>query len=391
MKRVALTLLALLWGGWLHAQCTVNLSGVTATAAGTLNFNIQGSLLTPTQVQGGINMWHTCADYGSGFPQMTVNQNSTNAINITIQHIAGANPDANSACGMSYWSRPNGHLASGTINLFDTTAWGADCEPTMSETIAHEIGHALGMGDVGSGCLPDIMGPNNLQAGSRSVLGQDCSDADNLWTTPQETPPPPPPTGGGTATYDTTCDGTMGTGYCGANSPIILNLGRGADELSGTDDAVSFDIDADGHADSISWTQRGAPMAFLALDRNHDGKVDDGSELFGNHTVFSWGGSQRPANGFEALASYDSNGDGVIDAADAVWTRLLLWVDSNHDGISQPEELTPIATSSVTALYLDYHWSGRHDQHGNTFRYESTYTRDGERKPDYDVYFVRSK
>jgi len=386
VKRATFAILALAWAASLHAQCTINISGASATAAGTLNFNIQGTLLTPTQVQSGINMWQTCGQYGTGFPRMTVNQNSS--INITIQHIAGANPDPNFACGVSFWSRPNGRLTGGTINLYDMTNWGADCEPTMRETIAHEIGHALGMGDVGAGCLPDIMGPNNFQAGSRSVLGQDCNDADNLWTTPQETPPPP---SGGIATYDTTCDGTMGTGYCGANSPIILNLGHGGYQMSGMNDPVEFDIDADGRPDTISWTARGTAMAFLALDGNGNGKIDNGSELFGNHTFYSWGGTDRPANGFEALASYDSNGDGVIDASDPIWNKLLLWIDSNHDGVSQPEELTPIAAAGIRSLRFDYQWTGRRDQYGNTFRYESFYTNDGARKPYYDVYFVGSK
>jgi len=373
----------------INAQCVIDLPGVGVTYAASLNFNIQGTLLTPSQMQSAINMWHTCGNYGTGFPLMSVNSSGT--INITIQHYAGANPTANSACGVSAWyHNGSGALTGGSISIYDSTAWGQDCESTMTETIAHEIGHGLGMNDVGAGCLPDIMGPNNFQAGSRSVLTQDCNNVDNLWTTPQETPPPPPPSGG-VGTVDTTCDGTTGTGYCGANSPIILNLSRGGYELSGTIDPVRFDIDADGHLDSISWTARGAAMAFLALDRNGNGSIDDGSELFGNSTFYSWGGTQHPSNGFEALASYDDNGDGRIDAADAVWSKLLLWIDWNHDGISQPEELTPITITDVTALYLNYHWTGQRDQFGNVFRYEVTYTRGGERKPYYDVYFVRGR
>ena len=152
-----------------------------------------------------------------------------------------------------------------------------------------------------------------------------------------------------------------------------------------------FDIGATGQPVRIGWTAAGADEAFLWLDRNGNGRVDNGAELFGTATPLQNGPIAR--NGFEALRELDSNGDGVIDASDAAWPQLMLWRDLNHDGRSDPGEITPIATSGVVALSLTYHWTGRPDKWGNAFRYESVVWLDEGRghkraKPVYDIFFV---
>ncbi len=129
-------------------------------------------------------------------------------------------------------------------------------------------------------------------------------------------------------------------------------------------------------------------MAFLALDRNGNGTIDSGAELFGNHTPLASGGVA--ANGFIALAQYDSNGDGVIDARDPIWSSLLLWIDWNDDGISEPGELTPISQSSVTSISLSYHWTGRPDPTGNVYRYQATCAIGSQNRPCYDIFFQRA-
>jgi len=134
---------------------------------------------------------------------------------------------------------------------------------------------------------------------------------------------------------------------------------------------VAFDLDANGRAEHIAWTAAGSDDAFLALDRNGNGVIDNGLELFGNITV------QRVSNtpnGFAALKELDGrdnggNGDGVIDASDAVFSRLVLWRDRNHNGFSEPDELQPLSASGVKSLDLDYKDSRRTDDFGNEFRY----------------------
>ncbi|HEV2722884.1 MAG TPA: bacteriocin fulvocin C-related protein [Thermoanaerobaculia bacterium] len=173
-------------------------------------------------------------------------------------------------------------------------------------------------------------------------------------------------------------------------SPIVINFENGSYRLTGANDPVMFDISGTGHPVRIGWTKPGADEAFLALDRDHDEKITSGVELFGTTTPLADGSSA--GNGFKALAQYDDNHDGVIDEQDAIWFQLLLWRDLNHDGISQPSELTPVAMSSLKSISLDYHWTGRRDQWGNGFKYESTVSIAKERavtsRPVYDIFFV---
>jgi hypothetical protein len=141
----------------------------------------------------------------------------------------------------------------------------------------------------------------------------------------------------------------------------------------------------------IGWTAAGADEAFLWLDRDHDGKVGSGAELFGTATPLKNG--QPAKNGFQALREFDTNGDGVITSRDDIWSQLQLWRDTNHNGISEPSETTPIARSGVYAFGLAYRWTGRRDQWGNSFKYESFVLLEDERrrlrvKALCDIFFV---
>jgi hypothetical protein len=204
-------------------------------------------------------------------------------------------------------------------------------------------------------------------------------------------PPPPPPTCSPTGTgsrfgTNQTGDGTDDTDC----SPIIIDLSGNGFALTSATNGVMFDIGATGTPLRISWTAPGAANAFLVLDRNGNGVIDNGTELFGNITPQP--ASAHP-NGFLALAQYDANGDGVIDASDPVYSQLRLWIDANHDGISQPEELHTLPEMGVVSISLDYSLSMRIDEFGNVFRYKAKVnagqagTSDVGKKA-YDVFFV---
>jgi hypothetical protein len=146
--------------------------------------------------------------------------------------------------------------------------------------------------------------------------------------------------------------------------------GRGF-QLTSAADGVDFDFYGRGKKIHLSWTDARSGNAWLALDRNGNGLIDDGAELFGNLTP------QPPSstpNGFAALAVFDHNGDGVIDAKDDVYGKLRLWIDRNHDGVSQPEELFPLAQLGVLSISLDWRMSPNQDQYGNQFRFQSKIT-----------------
>ncbi len=161
---------------------------------------------------------------------------------------------------------------------------------------------------------------------------------------------------------------------CGCISPIVIDLAGNGFDLTRAADGVRFDLGRTGVAEQFSWTAANSDDAWLVLDRNGNGAIDDGKEMFGSATPQPYLGQGESKNGFRALALFDTRGyggndDGQIDGRDSVFSLLQLWQDRNHNGISEPQELQPLSASDVRIIELNYRESRRKDENGNWFRY----------------------
>ncbi len=228
-----------------------------------------------------------------------------------------------------------------------------------------------------------------------------CPDgvpADNCeWDNPPGVPDGCPPLyhRQGTCCFPDTCEWMLGSEYqqkrsecnlleggywqdypvceCTDPSPVVIDVAGNGFNLTNRAAGVLFDLNNDGNRETLPWTRAGSDDAWLVLDRNSNGRIDNGGELFGNFTP------QPPSanrNGFLALAEFDKpgnggNGDGRVDNRDGVFSSLRLWQDLNHNGISEPSELRTLPSLSVDSISLDYKESKKTDQYGNEFRYRA--------------------
>lgn len=288
----------------------------------------------------------------------------------------------------------NGNLTSATIR-FDLSVQrtGPNGQPTQALNEAtssdiftragqHEMGHTMGLGE-------GIEDPNHPTSGPCGASGQTpgstvmnglcgANDWGNNMPTfvtpcdlmrvqelPQYQPTPSP-----TPTPEPEPD-------CYPNcTPILVDVAGNGFALTSFENGVDFDLNNDGNKEHTSWTVKDTDDSWLVLDRDNNGTIDSGAELFGNSTPQPTPPSGKSKNGFLALAMYDrllmgGNSNGVIDPQDAVFANLKLWRDANHNGTTDEGELSSLASVGLRVIELDYKESKKTDEHGNAFVYRA--------------------
>jgi len=432
-----------------------------------ITVNVNSNQFTPTEfacLQTAFNNWnqanqtnwsgvHFNVNYSS---QILVTTDSSGATSTTTENVyqvnrstAGLNSDMVAGTG--------GWLGSSTrTNAFTNIHPNVTNCDALAQTMAHEIGHVLGLDEcdnctapgqsvmIGVPCAqwdanhvnclqPDY---NNTDYGRTTPTSCDnamvhwsaypctnhdpaqCESLGGMWdersctcalnsysACPDVCPNPQqyaPATCFGPVDWcfyqDTGCQsGLQANGRCCCtwNTPILIDVLGNGFNLTNVANGVDFDITGLGVQNHISWTAPNSDDAFLALDRNGNGAIDNGSELFGNTTSQPEPSPGSARNGFLALAEFDKpanggNADGVIDHDDAAYDLLLLWRDLNHNGISEPAELSHLADWHVESIALDFKESKRRDEWGNGFRYRSRVEQSGFRRWAYDVIFQTS-
>jgi hypothetical protein len=132
----------------------------------------------------------------------------------------------------------------------------------------------------------------------------------------------------------------------------------------------------------------GGNDGLLVHDLNHDGTINDGSELFGSATRDANG--NRTQDGYAAMATEDSNHDGKLDEHDAHWKELQVWVDANHDGKTDAGELKSLSDVGIASIDLQAQAGTEVDQ-GNRLGLTSSYTStDGSTHAVADVWFAKN-
>jgi len=155
--------------------------------------------------------------------------------------------------------------------------------------------------------------------------------------------------------------------------PLVLDLDGDGIEATAIDRTapVLFDHDADGIQAATGWIK--PDDGIVVLDLNGNGTIDTGRELFGDNTLLP--GGQAAANGFEAIAQYDTNADGKINAQDAIYTQLRIWQDANQDGVSQANELKTLGELGIASIDVVGQASNINLGNGNTQPWSGSYTR----------------
>jgi hypothetical protein len=349
------------------------------------NFSFEGANWTDETkgcVRSGLEAWNPANAYTTGVTFTEVGSGGNFALRKV--HI-----DGNIAGGVSEDKTYDqyGFMESTTV-FFNTNTNLLESCIGHRKVALHEFGHLQGLGDADGSNNSSVMNSFSGKDDSGGNIPMEPTACDVNYGNIASTDPtiicvipgPCPPSEYWTDEF----------GCCHDSwSPIIIDLDDRAPVMTAAE--VWFDIRNNDEPMLLGWTELRSNSGFLALDRDGDGAITRGAELFGNFTA-----QPRTAspNGFVALAQFDlaltgGNRDGMIDSRDSVYSSLLLWFDRNHDGASAPGELQSLSRAGVRSIELNYLTSRRRDRHGNLFRYFSgVWLQSGRRAVAWDVFLT---
>jgi len=166
--------------------------------------------------------------------------------------------------------------------------------------------------------------------------------------------------------------------------PLILDLNNDGIHTSSIFNGMVFDHDGDGDKENTGWASE--QDGILVLDLNNDGIINDGFELFGDQTIIK-STQHKAVDGYEALAQYDQNADGIIDVNDAIFEDLNVWIDADQDGQTDTDELRSLSNLAISEISLRTTQVEILDQ-GNTFIKKSGFVQNAVEKEMADVAFA---
>ena len=225
---------------------------------------------------------------------------------------------------------------------------------------------ALALVALGTGCTSEVGGGSGGgggggAGGAGGGVDTTCKTSGEFRGCELGNDMPGTPTGGQTCQTDN--NGELHWVECSANgsaasTPLVLSFDGAPIAFKSSDRAFAINGTMSVATD---WPTSRTP--WLALDRNSNGAVDDGGELFGSATLLKSG--ERASNGFIALRELDTDGDGELTPADAGWSQLRLWNDSDSDRVSSGAELTGLGARRLVSIDLGYAVEKRCDDRGN--------------------------
>lgn len=297
-----------------------------------------------------------CNSNGTSFPELT---EGTQGIGRTIEVIysPGQNPVNPLRCGT---------FVGNTIRLYtqaqNTNGAIVNCnaKKAIEDSVSHELGHALGLKDNlcgGSAIMTKAAFTASGIYKNRSITSQECSKLRSTLKTQIEV-------------FEEECfplpvEECFACEITGC-SPVYIDLNGDGFAFTNIDSGVVFDIDDDGFPERTSWTNRHSDDVLVVLDRNRNGIIDSGAELFGDGTPFLHGGTAE--NGYQALSELEiafGDGDGFVEPEDPIYWRLQVWSDANRNGRTDWGELQGLDEHGISALGTRVRISVEPDDSGN--------------------------